>query len=208
MQWLQDPHQSNVHNLNNVRCEASRCFRNKKKEHLTVKIDELVTNSKIKNITELFRGIMTLRWVTNLQVIKVEGGELFTDSHSILAGWRNYFSQPLNVHGVNDVRHTEIHTAKPLVPKQSTLEDEMATEKLKRNKSPGIDQTQGELIKARVEQFALRSINLLILFGITWNCLRSGRSRSLYLSIRRTELTNLTEVFPCFFLSCKANSRV
>ena len=31
----------------------------------------------------------------------------------------------------------------------------------------------------------MRSINLLRLFGIRKNCLRSGRSRSLYLSIRR-----------------------
>ena len=31
MQWLQDPSQSNVDNLNNVRCEASRHFRNKKR---------------------------------------------------------------------------------------------------------------------------------------------------------------------------------
>ena len=53
MQWLQDPNQSKVHNLNNVRREASRSFRNKKKEHLTAKIDELETNSKIKNIREL-----------------------------------------------------------------------------------------------------------------------------------------------------------
>jgi len=30
MQWLQVPNQSNVENLNNVRCEASRHFRNKK----------------------------------------------------------------------------------------------------------------------------------------------------------------------------------
>ena len=36
-----------------------------------------------------------------------------------------------------------------------------------------------------VEQFAIRSVNLLHLFGIKRNCLRSGRSRSLYLSIRR-----------------------
>ena len=35
------------------------------------------------------------------------------------------------------------------------------------------------------EQFALRSINLLYLFGIRRSCLRSGRSRSLYVSIRR-----------------------
>ena len=32
MQWLQDPNQSNVNNLNNVRREASIHFRNKKKE--------------------------------------------------------------------------------------------------------------------------------------------------------------------------------
>jgi len=46
MQWLQDPNQSNVDNLNNVRCEASRHFRNKKKEYLQAKTDYLDTNSK------------------------------------------------------------------------------------------------------------------------------------------------------------------
>jgi hypothetical protein len=30
MQWVQDPSERNVDNLNNVRCEASRCSRNKK----------------------------------------------------------------------------------------------------------------------------------------------------------------------------------
>jgi hypothetical protein len=57
-----------------------------------------------------------------------------------LARWRNHFSQLLNVHGVGDVRQTEIHTAEPIVPELSAFEDEMATEKLKRHKSPGIDQ--------------------------------------------------------------------
>jgi len=41
MQWLQDPNQSNVDNVNNVRHAASRHFRNKKKEYLEPKIDEL-----------------------------------------------------------------------------------------------------------------------------------------------------------------------
>ena len=41
MQGLQDPNQSNVDNLNNVRREASRHFRNKRKEYLKDKIDEL-----------------------------------------------------------------------------------------------------------------------------------------------------------------------
>jgi len=39
MQWLYEPNQSNVDNLNNVRCEARRHFRNKKKEYLKAKID-------------------------------------------------------------------------------------------------------------------------------------------------------------------------
>ena len=90
----------------------------------------------------------------------------------------------MNVHGVNDFRQTEIHTAEPLVPEPSALEIEMASEKLKRHKSPGTDQIPTELIKAGIEQLVLRSINLLILFGIRRNCLRSGSSQSLYISIR------------------------
>jgi hypothetical protein len=48
MQWLQNPNQSNVDNLNNARSEASRHFRNKKKEYLKSKINELETKSKNK----------------------------------------------------------------------------------------------------------------------------------------------------------------
>ena len=94
------------------------------------------------------------------------------DSHSILAKWRSHFSQLLNVHGVNNVRQTEIHTAEQLMPELSAFEVEWAIEKLKSHKSPGIDQIPAELIKAGVEQFAMRSINLLFLFGIRRNCLR------------------------------------
>jgi len=53
MQWLQDPNQSNVDNLNNIRHAASRHFRNKKKEYLKAKIDEVETDSKIKRIRDL-----------------------------------------------------------------------------------------------------------------------------------------------------------
>jgi len=45
---------------------------------------------------------------------------LVTDSHSIVARWRKYFSQLFNVHGVNDVRQTEIHRVEPLVPEDKT----------------------------------------------------------------------------------------
>jgi hypothetical protein len=46
-QWLQEPIKSNVNNLNNVRRDASRHFRNKKKEYLKAEIEGLETNSKI-----------------------------------------------------------------------------------------------------------------------------------------------------------------
>jgi len=103
---------------------------------------------------------VTLRRVIILEliIVKKEKGDLVTDCQSILARWRNHFCQLFNVHGVNDVRQTEIHTAEPIVPKLSAFEVEMAVEKLKRHKSPGIDHIPAEYIKAGVEQYTLRSI--------------------------------------------------
>ena len=68
---------------------------------------------------------------------------MIADSYSIVARWRNYFSQLLNVHGVNDIKHTGIHTAEPLVPELNAFEVELAIKKLKSHKSPGIDQIPG-----------------------------------------------------------------
>jgi hypothetical protein len=56
-QWLQDPSEINWDNLNNVTCEAIRYFRNKMREYLKDKINELASNSKYKNIGDLYRGI-------------------------------------------------------------------------------------------------------------------------------------------------------
>jgi hypothetical protein len=53
----------------------------------------------------------------------------------------------LNVHGVNDVRQTEMHTAEPLGPEPSAFEVEIAIEKLNRQKSPSIDKISAEMIK-------------------------------------------------------------
>jgi len=47
---------------------------------------------------------------------------LVTESRSILARWRNHFSQLLNVHAVNDLRQTEIHTAETLEPDPNAFE--------------------------------------------------------------------------------------
>jgi len=88
------------------------------------------------------------------------------------------FSQLFNVHGVKDGGQAEIHTAEPLVPEPIAAEVELAIDKLKSKKSPVSDQITAELIKAGVEQFIWRFINLLLLFGIRRNCLKGGRNRS------------------------------
>jgi hypothetical protein len=61
LQWLFDPSEINGDNLNNVRREASRYSRNKNKEYLKDKINELATNSKTKNIRDPYRGINELK---------------------------------------------------------------------------------------------------------------------------------------------------
>jgi hypothetical protein len=104
--------------LNNVRREARINYRNKKEEYLKAKIDEIETNSKIKNISDLCRGISNFKkhYQPRTNIVWDEKGDLVTDSNSILARWRNHFSQLFNVHKVNAVRQTERDTAEPLVP--------------------------------------------------------------------------------------------
>jgi len=98
----------------------------------------------------LYRGINDFKkgYQPRTITVKNEKDDLVAESHCIMARLRNYFTQLLNVRGVNDVRQAEIHTTEPLVPEPSAFEDEMAIEKLKSHKSPGIDQIPAELIKA------------------------------------------------------------
>jgi hypothetical protein len=80
MQWIQDPNQSNIDNLNNVRHHGSGHFRNKKKAYLRAKVEELETNSKINNIRDLYRGINDFKkgyqHRTNIRVVNNEKGDL------------------------------------------------------------------------------------------------------------------------------------
>ena len=94
-----------------------------------------------RDISEFKKGYQARTNIIN------EKWDLVSDTRRILVGWRIHFSQLLNVHGVNDVRLTEKHTAEPLVPEHSACEVEMAIQKLKRYRSPDIYQVPSELIK-------------------------------------------------------------
>jgi len=82
----------------------------------------------------LYRGINEFKkgYQPRTNIMKDDKGVLVADSQTILVRWRKYFSQLLNVHGINDVRQTEIHTAEPLVPEPSACEFELPIEKLKK----------------------------------------------------------------------------
>jgi hypothetical protein len=70
------------------------------------KINELETNNKNKNIRDLYRGINEFKkgYHPRINIIKDENGNLLEDPQNILNGWKNFFNQVLNVHGVHDVR--------------------------------------------------------------------------------------------------------
>jgi hypothetical protein len=87
--------------------------------------------------------------------VKDEKGDLLADPHNNLNSWKNYFCQLLNVHGAGDVRQTEMRTAEPFVPEPSASKAEVALGKLKRYKTPGLDQIPAELIQAGGETLRL-----------------------------------------------------
>jgi hypothetical protein len=168
LQWLQNPNQISGDNLQNVKCETSRTFRNKKREYLKGKIIELETNNKNKNTRDLYRGIseFKLGYQRRINIIKDENSNLLADPQNILNRWKHFFNQVLNIHGVHDVRQMDIHTAEPLVPKLSLVKVEIAVGKLKSYKSPGIDQIPAKLIKAGGE--TLYSESHILICSI-WN---------------------------------------
>jgi len=66
-------------------------------------------------------------------------GDLVTDSHSVLARWRNHLFQLFGVQEADSNTYSRTTSA---------FEFQMAVEKLKGHKSPGTDQIPAELIKA------------------------------------------------------------
>ena len=73
---------------------------------MRAKIEELETNIKINNIRDLYKGINDMKkgYQHRTRIVNDEKVDFVADFHSIMARWRNYFSQILNVHGVSDVR--------------------------------------------------------------------------------------------------------
>jgi hypothetical protein len=80
--------QFHSHGVYKVRQYASRDLRNKKKAYLKAKIEELETNSKTKNVRDLYHGINDFKkgYQPKTDIVKDEKRDLFADCHRILAG--------------------------------------------------------------------------------------------------------------------------
>jgi hypothetical protein len=91
LQWLKDASEINRDNLNNVRREASRHFRNKKREYLKDKINELATNSKNKNPRDLYRVINEFKrgYQPRSNLVRDENGDLLAGSNTIVNRWNS-----------------------------------------------------------------------------------------------------------------------
>jgi hypothetical protein len=68
-------------NLNNLRRETSRKFRNKRREYLKGKINKLETNNNNKDIRDLYRGINEFKkgYQPKINIIKDDNGSLLAD---------------------------------------------------------------------------------------------------------------------------------
>jgi hypothetical protein len=73
--------------LSDVRQKASRHFRNKKRKYLKDKINKLESNSKNKNIRDLYRGINEFKngFRPRTNLVKDERGDLLADPHKIFS---------------------------------------------------------------------------------------------------------------------------
>jgi hypothetical protein len=109
--WLQGPSVVNEDNLSNVRREDSRHFRNKKREYLKDKINELESNSKNKNIRDLYRDVNKFKkgYQPRTNLVKDEKGDLLADPHKIMNRWKDYFCQLLNIQRVGVLGRHQSH---------------------------------------------------------------------------------------------------
>jgi hypothetical protein len=133
--------------IDNVRREASTVSGLEGRKYVKYKINDLETVRR-KSMTDLYTGINEFQkcYQPRTNLVNYENGDLLADSHSILNRCRNFFCLLLNLHGINYVRHTEIHTTKPLVHELNSFEGETAIEKFKM--SQDFDQSPAEFIQA------------------------------------------------------------
>jgi hypothetical protein len=88
--------------------DASRHFKNKKRECVKDKINERTMHSKNKNIRDQYRGINEFKrgYQHRNGLVRDVNDNMLADSY-ILNSWKKYFSRLWNVHNVINNRQIE-----------------------------------------------------------------------------------------------------
>ncbi|PSN44834.1 hypothetical protein C0J52_16203 [Blattella germanica] len=96
MNWMREPNEQNSEQLCSIRLETTIFLKNKKREYLKEKINDLEINAKNRNIRELYQ--------TN--IIKNENGDRLADAKK------------------EEIEENNVQTAKVLVEEPSAIEVE------------------------------------------------------------------------------------
>ncbi|PSN55555.1 hypothetical protein C0J52_12130 [Blattella germanica] len=82
MNWMREPNEQNSEQLCSIRRETTRFLKNKKREYLKEKINDLEINAKNRNIRELYQGnrIERTGFQARTNIIKDENGDMLADA--------------------------------------------------------------------------------------------------------------------------------
>ena len=124
--------------------EIQTTARRDKNSHLTQLCKEIEDHSN--NSRSLFKGVkdLTSKSAPRLAVIKDENGKVLTESEEIKDRWKRYYEGLFASREVEPGEPIDIQAEEPDI---LLSEVSKAIQKLKANKSPGIDEIPGELLK-------------------------------------------------------------
>ena len=115
--WLTKNTDETRNQFINIRQAAHNMFKNKKRQYLKRKIEEINENCQNNNVRDMYKGINNFRkgFQATTEMVKDENDNLITDSSGVLNTWKNYFDRLLNVDFESDreIEGLELHTAEP-----------------------------------------------------------------------------------------------
>jgi len=102
-------------------------FKNKKRQYLKRKIEEIDENFQNSNVRGMYVGNNFRKGLqARTEIVKDENNNLIIDSTGVLNVWKNYFDRLLNVEFDNDREIEsgclEIHTAESVINKPTISE--------------------------------------------------------------------------------------
>ena len=142
-------HLTNRRRINDLTRDIRRTTRQDKNNYLNEKCKEIETNRQCHNTRTMHKLIkeITTKPATRLSVIKDVNGNVLTESSQIKARWKEYceslYEKDDQISNVPPISSTYVDEPEILLSEVSA-----ALKKMKKHKSPGIDDIPAELLKA------------------------------------------------------------